>query len=93
MKYLKENFSFIIRTFKKDKSLNQRQKNRANITVFFCLLIIVLVVDFSIFIPNPCDCLDAQKESNDEIIKKCEQKFIDFNYQERADWINDLDRC
>jgi len=45
------------------------------------------------FSPNPCNCLKAQAEENNEQIKACEDKFVALSFQERADWINELSNC
>ena len=45
------------------------------------------------FSPNPCNCLKAQAEENNEQIKACEDKFVELSFQERADWINELSNC
>ena len=74
IKYLKENFSFIIRMFKQDKSLNQRQKNRAGVT-FFISLFIVIMAYTTIFEATCRACLTsidvgASSAFNDEGIVK-----------------------
>ncbi|MDA8937734.1 hypothetical protein N9H23_01210 [Flavobacteriaceae bacterium] len=70
IKYLKENFSFIVRTFKKDKSLNQRQKNRANITFFFSFLLLVQIGYFTPIFSTPCGCLRSLETGGDREMER-----------------------
>jgi hypothetical protein len=57
------------------------------------LLICLFLFSACGFSPSPCNCLEAQASNDNEKIKACEVKFQKLSFQERADWINDLDNC
>ena len=67
------------------------KKNK--IFTILLLLASTFILNSCGFSPSPCNCLVAQSSNDKEKIRACELKFQKLTYQERADWINDLDKC